>query len=158
MNCINYYERHKRYAWKNILPSLPDIETNSNDSHTRKRQQGIHHSPYSVMEDLAQLHTFHAARQQTSPGLTEKERIDIDNRQWLFDVFLKQRVLEEDDNSRNKSTLCPILGNAMQPPLSTRATRSAPENLWLEPPSTVQLFGSKPGSNLYGKTGSGCLG
>jgi hypothetical protein len=52
MNCINYYERHKRYAWKNILPSLPDKETNSNDSHAHKRQQGIHHSPYSVMEDL----------------------------------------------------------------------------------------------------------
>ncbi|KAI7766069.1 hypothetical protein LZL87_001182 [Fusarium oxysporum] len=109
-------------------------------------------------DHLAQLHTFHAARQQTSPGLPEKERIDMDNRQWLFDVFLNQRVLEEDDNSRNKSTLCHRFENAMQPPLPNQVTRSTPENLWLEPPTTVQIFGSKPGSNVYGKTGSGCLG
>ncbi|KAH7177706.1 P-loop containing nucleoside triphosphate hydrolase protein [Fusarium sp. MPI-SDFR-AT-0072] len=49
-------------------------------------------------DHLAQLNAFHAythARLQTSPNLTEGVRVDMDMREWCFDAFLNQRVLEQ---------------------------------------------------------------
>ncbi|KAF5633274.1 putative ATP-binding PRP16 [Fusarium sp. NRRL 25303] len=49
-------------------------------------------------DHLAQLHAVHAyihAKQQTSPELPDKERVDLDIRRWCFDAFLNQSVLDE---------------------------------------------------------------
>ncbi|CVK86926.1 uncharacterized protein FMAN_16053 [Fusarium mangiferae] len=47
---------------------------------------------------LAQPHAFHAyihTKQRTSPELPDKERVDLDIRQWCFDAFLNHSVLDE---------------------------------------------------------------